>query len=107
MIRRPIALGDNVLTTELDVAPNTEQRKKDYTIPGKDGVVVGGVVAGGVVVGTVVAGGVVVGTVAGGVVWGGVVNAGVVVAPAIQVSNDGDAKHPDNQNEPMYEILLL
>ena len=62
----------------------------------------------GVVVGTVVAGGVVVGTfVAGGVVWGGVVNAGVVVAPAIQVSNDGDAKHPDNQNGTMYEMLLL
>ena len=41
--------------------------------------------------------GVVVGTVvAGGVVWGGVVKAGVVVAPAIQVSNDGDAKLPDN-----------
>ena len=93
LIRRPIALWQNVLTTELHVAPNTEERKKDYTIAGKDGVVVGGVV-----VGTVVA---------GGVVWGGVVNAGVVVAPAIQVSNDGDAKHPDNQNEPMYEMLLL
>ena len=82
LIRRPIALWENVLTTGLHVAPNTEERNKDYTIPGKDGVVVGGVV-----VGTVVAGGVV----AGGVVWGGVVNAGVMVAPAIQVSNDGDA----------------
>ena len=60
--------------------------------------VVGGVVAGGVVVGTVVA---------RGVVCGGVVNAGVMVVPAIQVSNDGDAKHPNNQNGPMYEMLLL
>ena len=55
--------------------------------------VVGGVIVGTVVVGTVVA--------------GAVVNAGVVVAPEIQVSNDGHAKHPDNQNEPMYEMLLL
>ena len=55
-----------------------------------------------------VAGGVVVGTVVlGEVILGGVVNAGVMVAPAIQVSNDGDAKHPDNQNEPMNEMLLL